>query len=658
MGTALWLLAGLPLAGGLGLLVGARRLDRSAAAVAAGICSIGLVLAIAVSFGNPSVSVAMFVGIPAGLAVDGLSAVLVITVSVVALAVVTFSAGDLGPDQSRARYYGLILIFVAGMLITVTATNLLVLLASWEVMGAMSYALIGFWWTDPARARSASLAFLTTRSADLGMYLAAGAALAGGVGTLSLAALPDAARPWLHVLTAGLILAAVGKSAQLPFSFWLSGAMSGPSPVSALLHSATMVAAGGYLLLRLQPLLSATVWAGPTVAWIGVGTAVLMGAVALAQTDLKQLLAASTCSQIGFIVLAAGVGAVSGGTLQLIAHAATKSLLFLGAGAWLSSLGTKDLRELRGVARRYPVVGITFSIGALSLAGVAPLSIWVAKDEVLAAASARSAGLYVAGLVAAVLGALYAGKALAVVWAPSSTQPEAAGAGHAGSRSVSRWMRLPLPILALGAAALGALALPPLAGPLRAGLGATGEPEPTLPAVLLSAGLAIGGLAIGAAAVASGRTASSRRATGLRAGRRVGSILEHWLHLEPLAMRVVAAPAVRVSQVLAAFDDRVVGPGAVRVAARAVRVSRALAAFDDRVVDGGVVGVAAWGRAVSRLSTVRAEAAVDRVVRAVGSGTGWLGGVARRPQTGQLHQYYAQAVAVFAVLALGLVLVR
>lgn len=332
MGSALWLLVLLPLATGLGLLVTGRRADRWAARVAVATAAVSLILAVLVSLGTPAVSVPLLDGVSGGLLVDGLSAVMVITVTAVTLAVVVYSAGDITRDQARARFFGLLLVFVAAMLMTVTAANLLVLLASWEAMGAMSYALIGYWWRDPDRTRSAMVAFLTTRSADLGMYVAAGAALAAGVSTLSLADLPEAAGPWVHVVSAGLILAALGKSAQLPFSFWLSGAMAGPSPVSALLHSATMVAAGGYLLLRLDPLLVVTDWAGPVVAWIGVSTAVVMGAVALAQSDLKQLLAASTCSQIGFIVLAAGIGGVGGGTLQLVAHAATKSLLFLGAG--------------------------------------------------------------------------------------------------------------------------------------------------------------------------------------------------------------------------------------------------------------------------------------------------------------------------------------
>ncbi|OEV12127.1 NADH dehydrogenase, partial [Streptomyces nanshensis] len=335
-------------------------------APAAGAATLALAVAAAVT--RPQASAPLFAGIRAGLRVDGLSAVMVVTVAAVTTAVLVFSVREAGPDENRGRYFGLLLLFAAAMLVTVTATTLALLLMAWEVMGAASWALIGYRWRQPGRARAADTAFLTTRAADLGLYLAAGAALAGGVGSLRLAALPQADGVWLHVTGAGVVLAALGKSAQLPFSFWLSRAMEGPSPVSALLHSATMVAAGAYLLLRLSPLLTATHWAGPLTAWTGALTALLLGAVAVAQRDVKQLLAASTSAQVGFMVLAAGSGGVAAGTVQLVAHAAVKSGLFLAAGIWLTALGTRQLPALRGAARRWPSVGAAFAAGALALA--------------------------------------------------------------------------------------------------------------------------------------------------------------------------------------------------------------------------------------------------------------------------------------------------
>jgi len=410
---ALWLLVGLPAVVGAALCLAGRRLDRAAVPVALATATAGVGLAVAVAVGRPVVSAPFVADTPFGLAVDPLSALVVGTVTTITLLVLVFAAADV--TSSRARFFGLMLLFAAAVAVTATATTLPALLLAWEVMGATSYALIGFWWHDDTRVAAGATAFLTTRTADLGLYAAAAAALAGGAG-LALADLPAASAGWRHVVAAGVLVAALGKAAQMPFSFWLSRAMEGPSPVSALLHSAAMVAMGGYLLLRTAPLLAVTGWAGSAAAWAGALTALLLGAVAVAQRDLKQLLAASTAAQLGFVVLAAGLAAVAGGAAHLVAHAATKALLFLAAGAWLSALGTKRLTALRGVARRWPFVGVAATVGTLSLAGIAPLSLWATKDEVLAAARAESTLLYVVGLAGAAVSAAYAGKVMFAVW--------------------------------------------------------------------------------------------------------------------------------------------------------------------------------------------------------------------------------------------------
>ncbi|GAA3726665.1 NADH:ubiquinone oxidoreductase subunit 5 (subunit L)/multisubunit Na+/H+ antiporter MnhA subunit [Spinactinospora alkalitolerans] len=625
MALLLWLLVGLPAATGLALLAAGRRADRIAAPLAVGAAAAAVGLGAAAAVMRPSVSTPMLPGVPAGLAVDGLSAVMVVVVPGILLAVALFAAGDIGAGQARARFHGLLLVFAAAMLVTVTATDLLALLAGWEVMGATSYALIAYWWSDRARVRSATLAFVTTRAADLGLYLAAGAALAGGAAALDIAALPDLSGAWRGIAVAGLVVAALGKSAQLPFSFWLSHAMAGPSPVSAMLHSATMVAAGGYLLLRVRPSLEAVAWAGPAVAWIGVLTALVLGVVALAQSDLKQLLAASTCSQIGFIVLAAGAGAIAGGTLQFTAHATVKSLLFLAAGAWLAALGTEHLADLRGAARRYPLVGAAFSVGALTLGGLPPLSIWVAKDEILAAALARSPVLYAVGLAAAAVSAAYAAKALFTVWARPAAGPAAEGAGP-GPAGLSPLHRLPLPVLAAGAVGLAALALPPVASWWRRVLGASAEHGPAAWETALSAAVSVA--VVAAVGWALRRPAAERPSASGSAARWVGG----WLWLERVALGGVAAPTMALA--------------------------RGLAAFDDRVVAGAVRSGAAGGVRLALLTDARTEAGVEGAVRAVAAGARALGGWARRPQTGLLHQYYAQAVVALAVLAAVFILMR
>ncbi|MWA04158.1 NADH-quinone oxidoreductase subunit L [Actinomadura sp. LD22] len=624
MSVLAWLLPAVPAGTGAGLLAGrfaiGRRLDRPAPAVAVAAAFGTLCLAVAAALARPSVRFPLFGRSPAGLAVDGLSAALAVTVAAVSLAVLAFAAGEFAPDESRARFFGLMLVFTGAMLVTVTATDLAVLLMGWEVMGAMSYALIGFWWRDRERVGSADVSFLTTRAADLGLYFAAGAAQAG-TGSLALDGLAGARGHWRDLIAAGVVLAALGKSAQLPFSFWLSRAMAGPNPVSALLHSATMVAAGAYLLLRLRPLLDATGWAAALVAWTGALTALLLGAVALAQRDLKQLLAASTCAQVGFIILGAGAGTVAGGTAQLVAHAAVKCLLFLGAGAWLTALGTKDLRELHGAARRYRLVGITFAIGALALAGAPPLSLWAAKDAVLGAALEDSPALYAVGLAAGLLSAGYAARALVAVGRPvdAGTRQETE---RTGTRHVGLLARAPLPVLAAGSAVLGVLALPPLDGWWRRLAGDAEAPAPSAAGLAASGALAL--------LVLAATWALTRRGTRLRTAWTAPA--RDWLHLQRLAGLLIARPVL----VLAT----------------------ALARFDDRVIDGGVRAAAASGRLAAALAGRRVEFRVDGLVALVGRCARRLADLARRPQTGQVHTYYAQAAVLFAVLILIALLVR
>ncbi|AWI32101.1 NADH-quinone oxidoreductase subunit L [Streptomyces tirandamycinicus] len=619
MSWVLWALVGLPLVSGVLLCLGGRRADRVAPAAAVFVAAAGIVLAVTAAYAQPRAGAPLFQGAAFGLAVDGLSGLMVVTVTAVAALILLFSTADVGPDQARARFFGMMLLFVGAMLVTVTATTLPSLLMSWEVMGATSWALIGYWWHDPVRGRAAGVAFITTRTADLGLYLAAGASLAGGR-SLALAGLDQVARPWLHLVAAGVIAAALGKSAQLPFSFWLSRAMQGPSPVSALLHSATMVVAGAYLLIRTGPLLSASGWGSDVTAWIGVTTAFALGLVAVAQTDLKQLLAASSCAQIGFMVLAAGTGSAVGGTLQLIAHAAAKSLAFLVTGFWLTRLGTKDLSKLRGAARAAPVAGVAFSVAALSLAGVPPLSLWAAKDVLLAGALAHSPALYAAGLAAAAVSAMYSVRALWYVWRPAPP-PRPAPDGPA-PRRVSAAEGVPFAVLSAAAVVLTVLVLPPVREAVARTLGVNGEAQP-LPWEFAVSGLLA--LSVAAAVWAWGERPGRVARPAVRWAAR-------WLGLEAASRFVLVRPVQRLAEELAGFDDRVL----------------------DRGVDGLARGTLRLADVVNR----RVETAVDGLVEGTAAASLALGRLARRPQTGQLHQYLAQAVAAFTVLAVVLVLVR
>lgn len=612
--AALWAVVGLPATAGAVLVV-ARPRDRIAVRVALPVAATAVLLSALVAVTRPTVAVPFLAGADFVLTVDGLAALVLPTVLVVTLLVLVAAVGEaLTP---AARFHGLMLLFAAAAALTVTAGTLPTLLFAWELMGAASYALIGFWWWDEARVAAGRTAFLTTRAADLGLYLAAGAALAGGAG-LALEDLAASSPGWRHVLAAGVLVAALGKAAQLPFSFWLSRAMAGPSPVSALLHSAAMVALGGYLLLRVQPLLAATGWAPWAAMWVGAATALLLGAVALTQPDLKQLLAASTCAQLGFVVLAAGAGAVAGGAAHLVAHAAVKALLFLAAGGWLAALGTKQLAGLAGVARRWPPVGWPATVALLALAGIAPLSLWATKDAILAAVREESPALYAVGLAAAALSAAYAGKVLVVLWrrVPADQQgtveayrdQEGTGTGR-----IPRAGWLPLLVLAVAAAGAGLLALPPTGAVVAHAVGQPGGYQP-VPVVELAASALI--------ALAALVVVARWRAPAPRWARR-------WLGLRQAASVLVTRPTLALGAAAARFDDRVLDRGVAQAARATVVLARRAGRVDER--------------------------RVDRTVEVVAAGLRRLGHLARRPQTGQLHQYYLQAVVVLVVGAVVLV---
>lgn len=606
--VALWGVVGLPATAGAVLVV-ARPGDRVAVRFALAAATTAVMLSVLVAVARPAVAVPFVAGADFVLAVDGLAALVLPTVMVVTLLVLVAAVGEaLTP---AARFHGLMLLFAASAALTVTAGTLPTLLFAWELMGAASYALIGFRWQDGARVSAGLTAFVTTRTADLGLYVAAGAALAGGAG-LALSDLAASSPGWRHVMAAGVLVAALGKAAQLPFSFWLSRAMVGPSPVSALLHSAAMVAMGGYLLLRTQPLLAATDWAGPAAMWVGGLTALLLGAVALAQRDLKQLLAASTCAQLGFVVLAAGAGAVAGGATHLVAHAAVKALLFLAAGAWLAALGTKQLPGLAGVARRWLLVGSSASIGLLALAGIAPLSLWATKDAVLAPVREQSPVLYAVGLAAAALSAAYAGKALVVLWRRVPVDEQAAVDAYRdeeerGTGRIPLAGRMPLVVLAVAAACAGLLALPPVGAVVAR---AVGQPGGYLPVPVRELGASALIALVVLFLVWRWRAPEPGWARG-------------WLDLRRAARMLVARPAMAAGQAAARFDDRVVDRGVERAAAATTALATRAGRVDDR--------------------------RIDRVVELVAAGLRRLGHLARRPQTGQLHQYYLQAVVVLVV---------
>lgn len=616
MSALLIAVAFLPAAAGVALLLCGPRADRVAPPISIGVATATLLAAFIVALNRPEVSLAFISPTGATIAVDGLTAVLLPTIAGVTLLVLIFAVAE--KTQPAARFHGLMLVFAAAVVVTVSSSSLPSLLAGWEIMGATSYALIGFHWQQPRTMPAGFVAFTVTRTADLGLYAAAGAAIAGGVGW-KLSDLATAPTPWVHVIAAGVLIAGLGKAAQLPFSFWLSRAMEGPSPVSALLHSAAMVAMGAYLLLRLEPLLRVTGWAGPTAAWVGVTTTIVLGVIALAQKDLKQLLAASTAAQLGFVILAAGVGATAGGTAQLIGHAATKALLFLGAGALLTATGTKQLKALRGVARTWPLLGVLFLVGAVSLAGLPPFALWWTKDAVLAGALATSPALYTAGLIGAALSAAYSAKMIATVWAKPGPidreriESDLWDAEERGTRTVPPSALAPMIVLGGGAVLLGILAIPGVAAPFRALLGAAAEPESTAPELVASA-------IVAAATVALILWRGIPRIPGGVS----------WFGLERMAVVAVAEPTLRFAGALSRFDRKL-----------------------DAAVDGSAGVLTRGATAIQAFNR-----GVDRTVDRVAGGARSLGTLARGLQSGKISDYYAVAAVVTVGAVLLLIVVR
>ena len=633
MSTVLVLLVAGPGAIGVLFMAAGHRADRFAATAGLLTAAGAAVLGTAAAVARPAAALPFLAGLPLELRVDGLTALLLVPLVAVTMQVAWASGPE--AEGSPARYFGLLLLFLSGVLATLTAASLLPLLMGWEVMGAASYALIGFWWRESRNAESALTAFLTTRAADLGLYAAAGACMAGS-GSLSLTALPDLPAGWRTVAAVGLVLAAAGKSAQLPFSFWLARAMDGPSPVSALLHSAAMVAMGGYLLLRVHPLLTATKGAGPAVAWLGAATAVLLGVVALAQSDLKLLLAASTASQLGVVVLAAGVGSVAGGARHLVAHAFVKSTLFLVAGVWLAALGSRQLTDLCGAARRHQLVGAAFVLGAAALAGLPPLSLWLTKDGVLAAAAEQSTPLYAAGLLAAVLAAAYAGRAVGYVVRPVPADVPPA----AGLRPMT-WA--PILQLAVLAAVGGLLAVPPLSGRVDHLLGTTQ--------------CIAGGARAGAVRPAGRRRLHARRPIRRIRARRLPRLAARWGGLEALAHAIVVRPVVATAGLLARFDDRILARGVALAPRGATGLARQAERLETRL---HLATLATGPRSLRAAAVGRAvdERGVGGLVTAVGRAAPALARKAVRSQTGAVHQYLAQAAVALAVATLLLLVVR
>jgi NADH-quinone oxidoreductase subunit L len=360
--------------------------------------------------------------VPLGLTLDQLSKTMLVLVSGVGATIHIYSLGYMWDDEGKSRYFAALSFFMFAMLGIVLANNFVMLFIFWELVGFTSYVLIGHWFYRGAAADAANKAFITTRIGDFGfmigilmVWMATGSIVFSEVAPRMPAL---ASHPTFVTIAALLIFCgAVGKSAQFPLHVWLPDAMEGPTPVSALIHAATMVAAGVYMLVRVAFVIQASHTALLVVAWIGTITAAMAALIATQQNDIKRILAYSTLSQLGYMVMAVGLASNDAAMFHLFTHAFFKALLFLGSGSIIVMLHhEQNIWKMGGLFRRLPITFVTFAVGSLALIGCPPFSGFFSKDAILAVAYERNTPIFTVGLFTAFLTALYVVRLLVIVF--------------------------------------------------------------------------------------------------------------------------------------------------------------------------------------------------------------------------------------------------
>ena len=548
-----------------------------------------------------------------GLLVDSLTAVMVVVVSFVSLMVQIYSQGYMRGDPGYHRYFAFMSLFTACMLGLVMADNLVFLFLFWEGVGLGSYLLIGFWFHRPSAANAAKKAFIVTRFGDFG-FLAAILLLFYNTGTFDIGqlhslaitgALAGSTLTWAAI---GIFSGAVGKSAQFPLHVWLPDAMEGPTPVSALIHAATMVAAGVFLVARFFPLFEHSQAALTTVAVIGGFTAIFAASMGLVMTDIKRVLAYSTISQLGYMMLGLGVGGVAIGIFHLFNHAFFKALLFLGAGSVNHSTGTFDMREMGGLRKAMPWTYITFLIASISIAGIWPLAGFWSKDEILAYSLANNPILFYLAMITVFMTAFYMFRAVFLTFGGEYRgRVVSSHGGHSDKKlhESPAVMVVPMAVLAFLSIVSGWLNVTGSFGQFL-GHNVSGE----------APGFVQGFFGI----LAHPLPLISLVVAGLGIFLAYAMYSAKWLSAE--AVGRVFKPVYTLFYRKYWFDELYEKVIVVRVLVDGIFA--ALSVFDSRVVDGAVNGAA--------------------------SGTAEAGGVIRRTQTGQLQAYgIAIAIGIVAI---------
>ncbi|MFN6246213.1 MAG: NADH-quinone oxidoreductase subunit L [Chitinophagaceae bacterium] len=407
--------------------------------------------------------------IPFDFKVDALSSLFLLVITGVGTLIHLYSTAYMHEEEAPhyARYFAYLNLFIFSMLLLVLGDNFVIMFIGWEGVGLCSYLLIGYWFSNASFNYAAKKAFIMNRIGDLGFLLAIfwlivklGTVSYGEVFTAeSLAKLSSTD---ITAITLLLFVGAMGKSAQIPLFTWLPDAMAGPTPVSALIHAATMVTAGIYMITRANMFFSASELTQHVIAIVGISTALLSASIALKQNDIKKVLAYSTVSQLGYMFLGLGVGAYSGAVFHVITHAFFKALLFLGAGSVIHAMHhEQDIRKMGGLKSKLPITHITFLIACIAIAGVPPFSGFFSKDEILAAAFAKSPIYWALGVIGAAMTAFYMFRLYATTFLGQfrGTHDQE---HHLHESPIS--MTLPLILLAVASAIAGALGIPALMG--------------------------------------------------------------------------------------------------------------------------------------------------------------------------------------------------
>ena len=581
-----------------------------------------------------------------GLLIDNVSALMMVLVSFLCLIIGIYSLGYMAEDKSKTRYYAEFVLFTAGMLGTVSANNFLQFLIFWETMGLCSYLLIGFWYEKSEAASAAKKAFMVTRVGDM-LLLIGIMAIFASLGTFNIVEIQARGIPagaLMHVIPLLLFAGAVGKSAQFPLHIWLPDAMEGPTTVSALIHAATMVKAGVFLVARSFPLVAASDIASITVICIGGFTAIFAASMALVAFDIKRVLAYSTISQIGYMILGLGAAALlfeaghashgfTASMYHLMNHAFFKALLFLAAGSVIHAVGTNDMRVMGGLHSKMKITSIAMLFGALALSGIPPFSGFWSKDailhEVFVAGETYGAiftFIWVAGVITAFLTAFYAFRLWFMTFAGKTR-------GDIHPHESPRVMTYPLIALAVFALISGMLAvviggfghLVTFGGTVHEGTMELLTEIFTSPLTYITLFAAVAGIGL-AYVVYFKQRVSSEVFVSTSIGRGMQKLLQNRYYLD------------------AAYSGFALHVG--------TGIARAADWFDRNVIDGVVNGSAKLGLLVARGSDAVDRKGVDGAVDGIAYVVTGSSNRARARQTGQIQAYIAAMVMGMFVVAL------